>query len=332
MKHGVRDSSVWFDPSTMRRNGGRDPYLRIGIVKSVSIDPIQSDIRYLVEVQDKSDKINVNCRAMRRFGGVYNYEDMIDRGYNTNDTPDPVQNYESKAGDIVLVAFFNGEGREGVILGGLTHAARTVTIQPSDGPQYKSEFNGVETSINKDGEYVVTFRGQPTNLAQLNSTPRNKIPPATYDTAVGTSYYKFDKTGSFTVSDNSQSGVQSLKFDKPAGTITMLSGNISLKLSKGAESVEWLCKTMDTKAQDKWSASTKEYTVDATTRAYIKTPKVAIGTDAIELLDQLAKLIEALGGVQPISPIGPCSSLQSSPGWPGVDVVKGKIKQITGGF
>jgi hypothetical protein len=328
----VRDSSIWVNPGLARKNEGRDPYLRIGIVKKVFVDTTQGDLRYLTEIQDKSDKIQTNCRAMRRFGGVYNYEDIVNRGYNTNDTPDPVQNYECKAGDIVLVAFFNGEGREGVILGGLTHAARKVSLDIADGPQYKSEFNGVETLINKDGEYIVTFRGQPTNLAQLSNTPRNKIPAPTYDTAVGTSFYKFDKTGSFTVSDNSQGGVQSIFIDKPSGVIQVLSGSVSLKISKSPQSVEWACKTMDTKAQDKISATTKEFTVDSSTRAYIKTPKVAIGTDAIELLDQLAKLIDALGTVMPISPIGQCTSLKASPGWPGVETVKGKIKQITGGF
>lgn len=329
---GVRDSSIWIDTSTVRKNGGRDPYLRIGVIKSALIDPISGDVRYLAEIQDKSDKININCRAMRRFGGVYNYEDMIDRGYNTNDTPDPVQNYESKAGDIVLVAFFNGEGREGVILGGLTHPARIVTLDPSLGPQYKSEFNGIETSINQGGEYIVTFKGQPTNLAQLKNTPRNKIATPIYDTSIGTSFYKFDKTGSFTVSDNSQNGIQSLQIDKAGGIINVLSGNISLKLTKDAESVEWVCKTMDTKAEDKVSTETKEFTVDATTRTYIKTPQVAIGTDAIELLDQLAKLIDALGIVTTISPIGPCSSLNTSPGWSEVENIKSKIKQITGSF
>lgn len=332
MNNMVKDSSIWQDPSLGRKNGGRDPYLRIGIVKSVSYDPVQGDVRYLCEVQDKSDKVNVNCRQMRRFGGAYNYEDIIDRGYNTNDTPDPVQNYESKAGDIVLVAFFNGEGREGVILGGLTHPSRTIAIKPTDGPQYKSEFNGIQTEINKDGEYIVTFKGQPTNLAALKNTPSNKIAPATYDASIGTSFYKWDKTGSFTVSDNAQNEIQSIKIDKPAGTIQLLSGTVSIKMTKSSQAIDVACKTMDTQASAKISATTKEWTVDSTTRAYIKSPKVAIGTDAIELLDQLAKLVDALGKVTPISPIGQCTSLIASPGWPEVEAIKSKIKQITGSF
>ena len=77
---------------------------------------------------------------------------------------------------------------------------------------------------------------------------------------------------------------------------------------------------------------TKEFLIQSSTRAYIKSPKVAIGKDGIELLDELAKLVDALGLVIPISPVGPCTSLKSSPNWPQVEAVKAKIKEITGSF
>lgn len=328
----VRDSSVWIDPSTTRDNRGRSAFVRIGVVKKIIGNTVDRDIRYLVEIQDTNDKIPISCRILSRFGGVYNYEDMVARDYSTTGTPDPVQNYDTKAGDIVLVAFINGEGREGVILGGLTHAARKVSLDPADGPQYKSEFNGLETSINKDGEMTVTFKGQPTNLSVLKSTPSKQLPEPTYNTSIGSSFYKFDKTGSYTVSDNSTSGIQSLKIDKPNGTITILSGNISLKMTKSSEAVNLISKTLNGDIADKISMQTKEFLISSSSRAFIKSPKVAIGKDGIELLDQLAQLIDALGKVQPIAPMGPCTPLVAAPNWAGVDAIKSKIKEITGSF
>src|SRR5690606_2811389 len=101
-----------------------------------------------------------------------------------------------KAGDAVLVAFLNGEAREAVILGGLIHPARKSTLDITKGPQYISEFNGVETSINNDGEYKLTFKAVPTNAKKLDDKPSSKIPAPTYDTKVGGSFFWFDKTGS----------------------------------------------------------------------------------------------------------------------------------------
>lgn len=269
---------------------------------------------------------------MRRFGGVYNYEDYIYRGYKINDKPDPVAYFEAKAGDAVLVGQLNGQGREGVILGGLNHAARTTNIKATLGPQYQSEFNGLETVINHDGELTVTFKGQPTNIAKLSDVPTSKISSPIYNTDVGTTFYKFDKTGSWEVNDNSKSNKQFIKIDKPNGTINITSGNILLKMTKNSEAVSLKCKTMDTTADDKVSVKTKEFLIDSSIKAYIKSPKVAIGKEGVELLDQLAKLVDALGLVMPISPIGNCTSLKTSPNWPQVEEIKAKIKEITGTF
>jgi hypothetical protein len=64
----------------------------------------------------------------------------------------------------------------------------------------------------------------------------------------------------------------------------------------------------------------------------MKSPQVAIGTAEVELLEQLAKLIDKLGAVAPISPVGPCTPLMATPQWPDVMAIQAKIKQITGKF
>jgi hypothetical protein len=326
----VRDSSIWTHPSAMTVHNRMDGLIRVGIVKGVFNDADTGELRYLVGVNNNGREINTNCRMLRRFGGVYNYEDYIGHGYNTNDSPDMVSSYNAKAGDAVLVGQFNGQGREGVILGGLTHAARTTTIQAVDGPQYDAEFNGIHTNINTDGEWTLTFKGQPTNLDQLNDVPAGQIPPPIYDTTVGGSFMKFDVTGGWTVSDVANNGPQSMVIDKAAGTITVTSGQISLVLDKGAQSVDLTCKDTTIDSSNSYTLTTQDYSVTASSTAKIDSPKVAIGHDGTELLDQLSKLIDALGQVTAISPVGPCTPLMATPQWSQVEQIKSKIDEIKG--
>lgn len=328
----VKDSSIWQNPQDFAVVNKSDSMLRIGVVRKATNDEKTGELRYLVEVQNHNDKIELNCRMLRRFGGAYNYEDFISRGYKFDDQPDPVTAFEAKAGDAVLVGQLNGQGREGIILGGINHAARKTIIKATDGPQYAAEFNGIETSINKDGEYKITFKGQPTNIAELNNSPSKKLPAPKYDTKVGTSFFKFDKKGGFEVSDNAESDKQFLKIDKDGGTIELAAGKVSLKFTKKSEAVSLKTKTLDINSTDKITAKTKEFLVTVETKAYIKSPKVAIGSDSVELLDQLAKLVDALGKVAPVSPVGPCTPLAATPQWPEVEIIKAKIKQITGSF
>lgn len=327
----VKDSSVWQNSDSFSAVNKKDPYIRIGIVKKAYREERTSDIKYLVEVQDRNDSIEVNARMMRKFGGAYNYEDMVDRGYKFDDKPDPTRDFGAKAGDAVVVAFMNGEAREAIILGGLIHPARESTLDITKGPQYVSEFNGVETSINNDGEFKITFKAVPTNINGLNNKPGSKLPPPTYNTQIGGSYFQFDKTGSIELNDKEeQKGIQNIKIDKPQGTITINSGKIKLTMTKESEKVDLKCKVMNTVADNKISLKTKEYVLNATTSTKINSPKVAIGKEGIELLDQIFKLVEMLGKVIPISPVGPCAPLVATPEWAQVKEVQSKVKEITG--
>jgi hypothetical protein len=326
----VKDSSVWQNSRIFEAVNKKDPYLRIGVIKKVYREERSSDIKYLVEVQDRNDSIEVNARLLRRFGGAFNYEDTVYQGYKFDDKPDPTRAFDAKAGDAVLVAFLNGEAREAVILGGLIHPARKSNLDITKGPQYISEFNGVETSINNDGEYKLTFKAIPTNIKKLDDKPQTKLPAPTYDDKVGGSFLHFDKTGSIEINDKDKNGIQNLRIDKPKGTITINSGKIKLTMTKKEEKVELKCKLLDIVSDDKITGKTKEYSLEASTSVKINSPKVAIGKSGVELLDQLFQLVEMLGKVTPISPIGPCTPLMSTPQWGGVTSVQSKIKEITG--
>jgi hypothetical protein len=341
MNRDVKDSSIWHQQDYLDATVRKDPYIRIGIVKRVHIDSVTGELKYLVEVRNTNDAVEVNARMMRRFGGAYNYEDIIHRGYKIDDKPDPVRFFEAKAGDTVIVCFLNGEGREALILGGFMHPARKTDLKIADGPQYKSEFNGIETHINKDGEYTVTFRGQPTNIAKLSDKPSKALETPKYDTSVGTSYYKFDKTGSYEVGDNAKSLKQFMRIDKKAGTIEISSGKIQLKMTKEGEKVNLKSKELDIISDDKIKEKTKDYELDASSTTKIKSPKIAIGKGGTELLDlvsQLAAIVKDIAtqnsseihptGVGPSGPptnAGAYASAASKAG-----TVKSKVDSIKG--
>lgn len=325
----VKDSTVWRSSVNFEAVSHKDPYMRLGIIKKVYRDEDTSDLRYLVGMRNQNDEIEVNCRLLRKFGGVYNYEDVVLHGYKFDDKPDPVQAFDAKAGDVVLVALLNGEAREGVVIGGITHPARKSTIDITKGPQYQSEFNGIETSINQDGEYTLTFKAVPTNAKDLDNKPSKAIPAPKYDDKIGGSFLKFDKTGSWEVNDKDKE-MQNFRIDKPKGTVEINSGKIKLTLTKKDEKVELKCKVTDIVSDDKITAKTKEFKLEASTSVKINSPKVAIGKEGIELLDQIYQAIEMLSLVTPISPIGPCTPLKSTPQWSGVSQVQQKIKEITG--
>src|SRR5271165_1684986 len=96
----VKDSSIWKNPTNYAALDRKDPYLRLGIIQRVFQDTDTTEIRYLVDMRDTNDNVPLNCRMMRRFGGVYNYEDVVMQGYTVTDADDPVTSFDAKAGDV----------------------------------------------------------------------------------------------------------------------------------------------------------------------------------------------------------------------------------------
>ena len=221
----IRDSSIWEDYSSTSLLYQKDCSIRVGIIaEEVYMTDLQ-DTRYIVNVWDTGRIVPVTCIRSSRFGGLFNYEEYTGRGFNIDKNTSDIRS--SQPGDNVLIAYINGSAREGVILSQIKHWGRSETIKSQSsnnneninefvnkkGPttvRYVSEFNGIETAVNALGEYRVTFKGQPTNLDKLNEVPNgSELPKPTYDNKVGSSYYEFDKLGSWLVTDNSQDGVLS---------------------------------------------------------------------------------------------------------------------------
>lgn len=271
----IKDSSIWDDPKSTSLLYGKDCAVRIGVIRDEIFLTSAGTTRYKVEVWDNGVSIPVSCIRTSRFGGLYNFEEYTHRGFTpgTNDAS-TVRNLQP--GDQVIVAYLNGNSREGVILGCVNHFGRKEAINHSEqktenkfsefvnrsGPttvKYISEFNGVETAINASGEHRVTFKGQPTNLAKLLEAPTgSEVPAPSYDTKVGSSYYEFDKSGSWYMTDNSQDGLQSIKVNKPDGKIEITSGKTSLIISKKDESYTFTQKKVTFNTADEWNLNTKK--------------------------------------------------------------------------
>jgi len=327
----IRDSSIWRSQQTTAATDRRDNNIRTGIVREVIFLTTHGEMRYIVEVNSENRRIPVLCTMLTRFGGPYNYEEYTLRSFKADENAASFGSYAIRAGDTVVVAFLNGKAKEGVILGCVRHPSRQVNIRSTTAQEYISEFNGVRKSINDQGEYKVEFRGVPTNAAKLNDPPKGDIIPIpTYNESVGTSFYKFDKTGSWIINDNAQSKPQFIKIDKSGGTISLSSGNVVLQMQKGAESVDLTTKITTINSQNTFTLSTKQYKTTASASVSIKSPKIAIGTDGTELIDQLIKLIDALALQTIITPVGPASPVNLAPQWSQILQVRTALNKIKG--
>ena len=299
----ISDSSLRKNSQSIGALYRRDYALRVGMVRESFYDHDLDIVRYLVDVRDRPEhQMLVVCDMMSRFGSPFNYEEWIPNVAEPSSHEQKLH-YNVRAGDAVLVAFVNGIAREGMILGGLRHPSRSYKLKLTDGPTYVSEFNGINQSINKDGEYTVTFKGQPTNLAKFKQCLEDSpVPTPTYDTTVGTSYFKFDKNGGWTVSDNATSNPQLFQIDKSGGTVKLTSGSTSITLNKNQNSVS------------------------------INTSKIAIGNSSAELLSLISQLIDALGTLTPTATAmaSPTLPFQLAPQWAQILLIKQKIASITG--
>jgi len=281
----VKDSSIWQNTEANVSVFDQDMGIKIGMVREnflIENEDGSIETRYMVEVHGgRKGSFPVKCIRGSRFGGIYNYEEYTHRGFNPGQDSTSYGIFAIRPGDMVVVAFFHGDSREGVILTHVNHTGRKEKIEQPQGEfgvEYYSEFNGIETIINSDGEYTQTFKGQPINLDQLKEAPTGSpVPPAEYDEEVGTSFYKWDKTGSFELSDNASSDLQSIKIDKLGGTITITSGKTTLTIDKNEESYSIMNKKTTFTSEDEFNVITKKMDVKADELFNLKATDIKTG-------------------------------------------------------
>jgi hypothetical protein len=103
-------------------------------------------------------------------------------------------------------------------------------------------------------------------------------------------------------------------------------------MTKSSQAVILTSKALTINSSDSIDENTTNYHLIASATAKFDSPKIAIGHADIELLDQITQLIDAIGKILPISPVGPCTALNTVEDWPDVEKIKAKINQIKGGL
>lgn len=328
MDYSVRDSSVLQDDRSFKVYDESDSNIRIGIVREERIIGDKST-RYIVEVVYQGRQIPISCVLLTKWGGAHNYEEYRVRPWQKKFpsgalTPSSASTYDLRSGDVVAVAFLDGQSREGVILGGLKHNARKEKTTPGN-IEYISVFNGLETQIRTDGSYKVTFKGTAVNNALLEIPPAGQpVPEPQYNPLISGSFYGFAADGSYMVSD----GDQFIKMKKGSTDRILVfeSGQNRIDMSGNLISGKMGFKT------DKFTIEAMQASIKATTKftaqalqVSIKGTQLAIGSDQFELFEGLGKLIDALGGLIVTSPVGTCTPLMAAPTWAS-DVLPLKIK------
>jgi len=258
-------SNIIDDSSIYELMMNKDYAIRVGMVREHVYIPSTGETQYIVEVKKKNVIFPMSCIRSVKFGGLYNYEEFNQRGFKVGTNQSTIGDFRICPGDMVIVAAANGEAREGIILGSIKHPGRQ-EILPADGSiSYISEFNGLQKIINSLGEYRVTFKGTPTNIDKLLNTPDgSEYPLPEHNDAISYSYYQFDKTGSYIVSDNASEDPQSISIDKPNGKIIITSGKTSLVIDKKSESYEITNKKVTFNTQDEFNINTKKTSIKST--------------------------------------------------------------------
>jgi hypothetical protein len=299
-------------------NGHRSNSIQIGIVVSYVEKKDKIPGYYVVQTRNGLDYSDVICVAnVSRFGGYLNYEHYsLDHCYAEENTPYWKLEDKYKPGDRVLIAYINGYAYEGVILGSILNEEVEKEIQKKkDEYAYFSTYNGVDISINKDGEYTLKVKGIPTNVKEIRKEISEKaLAKPKFDEKKFGATFTFKKDGSIELNDGTEKP-QSLAIDKE-------NKKISIKGEKSNITIDNKKNTIDIVADDTSIVLTKGKGVK------IKGKKISIGNDSIELLTLLDELITAIGDQQPISPNGPCQPIKTNPLWVTMTMIKTKLGQL----
>jgi phage gp45-like len=326
MSRIIRDSSIWKTPISNLSNKEQNR-IDIGIVIEERYSKELDSILYLVETYQAHRRTIISCTQMIKVGDVYNYEEIKLRSQSKKNIKNSSMAFQTRLGEMVLVACVGGVDNSGIIIGSVRHPGRALKLTTKD-MAYASEYNGLETTIDKDGAYKIKFQGTPTNLKDARDG--SKLAPPKYDDKTSGSYLSFDKTGSFILTDASKEKPQTIKIDKQNGFMTIVSGDISMTMDKKSKKISIKCEEKIVEANKKMSIKTPEFSIDSSKSVKIKGQKIAIGYGGNELLEILSNLIDEIGQLVIISPVGTCTPIQGTATWPKILLLKNKISSIKG--
>ena len=319
-------------------NGNRysDTKIRVGVVYEEIVGENSGETTYTVMVSVGSHDVPVTCVRMSRFGGAHNYEEYNLRAYEDAAGTGLNKPYSQRAGDVVVIAFLDGSARKGVILGGIRHSSRTEKLTANKTPAYISRFNGIEKTISEEGALTYTYRGStPASEASLKTIPTGiPILEAVDDPIAAGSTFGFNEDGNFCATDGDAQSIVVNKDKLGGGNIVLTSGSTTVTLAGGAGGQEV---TIDTVGDVTISTvknvdiSGLDISLNANKAIAIESKLgVSITSAGSELLDLIITLIDELGAVKVVAPMGPCTSLNETPMWLKVVAVKLKITSMMG--
>ena len=106
----------------------------------------------------KEGQIIPNVKALREYGGEFNYSEKVYRPIDVKNLKD--KNLSEHKGDIVYVAFLQGSTKAPVILGAGIHPLDVTSgATKAKGFRDLREWNGVLEEVNKSGEYELVRKG-----------------------------------------------------------------------------------------------------------------------------------------------------------------------------
>lgn len=328
----VRDSSM-VKAATPAKSMVNRTYgsLHMGIIRGLAGDTFPSVNMYEVEVVIDGRRTIMACRQLSKFGDPFNYEEWSLRANRLDMSPMPAS-FNNRAGEVVIVAPLDGNYTSGIIIGAIMHPSKKQKINPKEGIAYASEFNGLETTIDKYGAYKVKFQGAATNTVSMEAAKNGSpIPDPMYESKIAGSFFTFTKDGSYELNDGSSKLLQSLKIDKPNGKFTITSGDVSIDIDKNSKKILVTCDSHEIAAKKSIKiTSGGSIEMKVTKSIKIDSAKIAIGHGSVELLDSIIKLIDALGAITVNSPVGPCSPLKATPMWQQILILKNKVSTIKG--
>ena len=158
-------------------------------------------------------QIITNCRLASWLGGQYNYAERVLR---PNSKPLNEVPLKDQDGDIVFFQYVQGQKLAPIIvaMGTQPQDGDATGAKINDGPRWVEQYNGVETTIDKDGQYSLVVKGGMLN-AETNSFTPNE-----------------DMTLSSIVMDKDKK-VSILTTDGPSAILDGTADSISLKTNAG---------------------------------------------------------------------------------------------------
>lgn len=324
----VRDSSIYQNTAASQMHTVHGD-VKIGIITSSDYDSELDTFFYMVEVTHAYTAYTLKCRQLTKFGDPYNFEEWGFRGIKTSTNSPKPSTYEKRVGEVVIIAHIGGNPYDGVILGTLKHPARETKIK-SNTIEYMSEFNGLRTHVDEKGAYKVTFQGASTTTDSLKyASGGGVIPKPQYNPSISGSYLEIDNTGSIQFNDAS-TVPQYIKIDKSGGKTSIVSGSISIELTKSSGKMTISVTDADLQVKNSLQIKTLKTSIDSSLELKMKSAKIAIGFNGVELIDSIIQIVDAIGTLVVSSPVGPCSPANSAPTWAQLEAIKTKLTTIKG--